>query len=72
MIGRMAKKRNEDRHKGEAVQVRMPAAMKEILRRHAASEERSTTQMAYLAIRDYLTRKGLWPPPDQQPPGADG
>lgn len=66
MIGVMAKHRNEDRHKGEPVQVRMPADMKDALVEYARSQRRSTTQTAFLLLEEIMEQKGIYPRKPQE------
>lgn len=63
------KKKTTDRHKGEALTLRLDPALKEVLRLHAIADRRSMTQAAIILLEEALEARGLWPPGESEEEG---
>lgn len=60
-----------DRHKTKAMQVRLHPLLRQQLERLAERNASTLTTEIATAIRERLTREGLWPPPAQPAAGED-
>ncbi len=61
-IPRMSKKRKGDRHKKRTVTMRLDERLMLQVKTLAEKNRRTTTMEVTIALEEYLTRAGFWPP----------